>query len=274
MLLIIICFNVFFRFKDSDELSNTRNIQITDSDQDESFKLTIKDLRVADSGSYCCKLTNEVGEDVKSAKLEVQDVELLRGPKIRKPLSDLEITKGQKVIWSMTLIADPIPEAEWTCDGKAVNADFTVDSTEIANGLKECKFTMTIPTSQLSDTGVYRVKATNKFDSAECSARLDIVMKPEIEGFHDITVIPSMEAVFNAIIKAVPKPKIVWTINGKDLAERELVNLTSEELETNITKFKIVIGNVFPEEEGEYIVKAWNKVGETTAIANLKLHSK
>ncbi|XP_060875327.1 obscurin isoform X5 [Metopolophium dirhodum] len=260
-------------FKDGDELSNTRNIQIKDSDEDESFKLTIQDLRVADSGSYCCKLTNEVGEDVQSAKLNVQDVELLRGPKIRKPLTDLEVKRGQKVVWSITLIADPIPDVEWTCDGKNVNADFTIDSSEIANGLKECTFTMTIPSSELSDTGVYRVKATNKFDSAECSARLDIVMQPQIEGFHDITVIPSMEAVFEAIIHAVPKPKIVWTINGKDLSEREFVNLTSEELDNDITKFKIVIGDVNPEEEGEYVVKAWNKVGETTAIANLKLHT-
>lgn len=225
-------------------------------------------------GSYCCKLTNEVGEDVKSAKLNVQDVELLRGPKIKKPLSDLEIIKGQKVVWSITLIADPVPDVEWTCDGKVVNADFTTDSLEITNGLKECTFTMIIPTSELSDTGLYRVKATNKFDSAECSANLDIVMKPEIEGFHDITVIPSMEAMFEVIIKAVPKPKITWTLNGKDLAERELVNLTSEEVETSLTKFKIVIGNVNPEEEGEYEVKAWNKVGETAAIAHLKLHSK
>lgn len=231
-------------------------------------------MRVADSGSYCCKLTNEVGEDMQSSKLDVQDVELLRGPKIKKPLSDLEVIKGQKVVWSIKLIADPIPEVEWTCDGKKVNADFTTDTSEIANGLKDCTFTMTIPTSELSDTGVYRVKATNKFDSAECSARLDIIMRPEIEGFHDVTVIPSMEAVFEAIIKAVPKPKIVWTVNGKDLSERECVNLTSEEMEQDITKFKIVIGNVNPEEEGEYAVKAWNKVGETIAVANLKLHSK
>lgn len=186
----------------------------------------------------------------------------------------MEVIKGQKVEWSITLIADPIPDVEWTCDGKAVNADFTVDTSDIANGLKNCTFTMTIPSSELSDTGVYRVKATNKFDSVESSAHLDIVMKPEIEGFHDITVIPSMEAIFEAIIKAVPKPKIVWTVNGKDLAERELVNLTSEELEKDVTKFKILIGNVNPEEEGEYVVKAWNKVGETTAIAHLKLHSK
>lgn len=219
-------------------------------------------------------MTNEVGEDAQSAKLTVQDVELLRGPKIKKPLSDLEVIQGQKIVWSITLIADPVPEVEWTCNGKIVNADFNVDSVEIANGLKECTYTMTIPTSKLSDTGIYQVKATNKFDSAECSAHLDIVMKPEIEGFHDITVIPSMEAVFEAIIKAVPKPKIVWTVNGKDLSERELVHLTSEDLDNNITKFKITIGNVNPEEEGEYVVKAWNKVGETTAVANLKLHSK
>lgn len=247
---------------------------MNDSDEKESFKLTLIDLRVADSGSYCCKLINEVGEDMKSLKLNVQDVELLRGPKIIKPLTDLEVIKGQKVVWPIKLIADPIPEIEWTCNGKVVNADFTTDTSEIANGLKECTFIMTIPTSELSDTGIYRVKATNKFDSAECSAHLDIVMKPEIEGFHDVTVIPSMEAIFEAIIKAIPKPKIVWTINGKDLAERELVHLTSEELDNNIMKYKIVIGNVNPEEEGEYLVKAWNKVGETTAVANLKLHSK
>lgn len=219
-------------------------------------------------------MTNEVGEDTQSAKLTVQDVELLRGPKIKKPLSDLEIIRGQKVVWSITLIADPVPEVEWTNNGKTVNADFTVDSVEITNGLKECIYTMTIPTSELSDTGIYRVKASNKFDSAECSAHLDVVMKPEIEGFHDVTVIPSMEAVFEAIIKAVPKPKIVWTVNGKDLSERELVHLTSEELDNDVTKFKITIGNVNPEEEGEYAVKVWNKVGETTAVANLKLHSK
>ncbi|XP_050440786.1 obscurin isoform X47 [Adelges cooleyi] len=260
-------------FKDGKEISKTRNIQIIDSDEEECFKLIVTDLRVADSGTYTCQLTNEVGETSKSANLNVQDVELLRGPKIKKPLNDLEIIKGQKVAWSFTLVADPVPDVLWTCNGKEVNADFSVSSVEIANGLKECTFTMTIPSSELSDTGIYQVKATNKFDSAECSARLDIVMRPEIEGFHDITVIPSMEAVFEAIIKAVPKPKISWTINGKDLSERNDVELLSEELEENIMKFKIIIRDVEPEEAGEYNVKAWNKVGETTASAKLKLHT-
>ncbi|XP_050523342.1 obscurin isoform X47 [Daktulosphaira vitifoliae] len=260
-------------FKDGNELSKTRNIQIIESNDEECYKLILTDLRVADSGSYCCKLTNEVGETMKSANLVVQDVELLRGPKIKKPLKDLEVEKGQKVTWALTVLADPIPDVEWTCNGKEVNANYSVNFIEIANGLKECTFTMTIPSSELSDTGVYLVKAKNKFDFAECSARLDIVMRPEIEGFKDITVIPSMEAIFEAIIKAVPRPKIIWTVNGKDLSDRKNVELISEELEEKISKFKIIIGDVEPEESGEYTVKAWNKVGETTATAHLKLHT-
>lgn len=36
-------------------------------------------------------------------------------------------------------------------------------------GLKECTYTMTIPSTELSDTGTYKVKVTNKFESAESS---------------------------------------------------------------------------------------------------------
>lgn len=56
-----------------------------------------------------------------------------------------------------------------TVDGNDVNADFSVDVKELDLDLKECTYRMTIPSTELSDTGTYKVKVKNKFDSAESS---------------------------------------------------------------------------------------------------------
>lgn len=128
-------------------------------------------------------------------------MENLRGPKIKSGLKDTVITKGQKVIMSATYIADPVPDATWlvseifpvnimydspfkfvvikfasfffissyrTVNDKPVNADFSVDVKEIELDLKECQYTMAIPTAELTDTGTYKLKVKNKFETAEC----------------------------------------------------------------------------------------------------------
>lgn len=53
-----------------------------------------------------------------------------------------------------------------------VDAEFTTDVRDIDLGLKECTFKMIIPSTDLSDTGTYFVKAKNKFGSAESSVRI------------------------------------------------------------------------------------------------------
>ena len=60
-------------------------------------------------------------------------------------------------------------------DGKDVIADCTVDVKDIELGLKECTYRMTIPSTDLSDTGMYTVKVKNKHGFAESSVSLTII---------------------------------------------------------------------------------------------------
>lgn len=56
-------------------------------------------------------------------------------------------------------------------DDRDVNADFSVDVKELDLGLKECTYTMLIPSTDLSDAGRYTLKVRNKFEAAESSVR-------------------------------------------------------------------------------------------------------
>lgn len=60
------------------------------------------------------------------------------------------------------------------------------------------------------DTGEYTIKAKNKYGTGESSARLDIILRPEIVGFKDITVVPYEKAEFITVIHANPIAEITW----------------------------------------------------------------
>jgi hypothetical protein len=47
--------------------------------------------------------------------------------------------------------------------------NFTVETKDIENGLKEYTYTLTIPTGRHKDTGQYKFIASNKFGQDECS---------------------------------------------------------------------------------------------------------
>lgn len=55
-------------------------------------------------------------------------------------------------------------------------ADCSVDVKDIELGLKECTYRMTIPSTDLSDTGMYTVKVKNKHGSAESSVSLSYIV--------------------------------------------------------------------------------------------------
>jgi len=61
-----------------------------------------------------------------------------------------------------------------------------------------------------ADTGEYTINAKNKYGTGESSARLDIILKPEIEPMKDLTVIPFDHAEFVTVVHANPTAEIIW----------------------------------------------------------------
>lgn len=68
----------------------------------------------------------------------------------------------------------------------------------------------TFTSGRHADTGVYTIKAKNEYGVGESSARLDILLRPEIEGLKDVTAVPFEETTFIANVRANPIAEVQW----------------------------------------------------------------
>lgn len=109
----------------------------------------------------------------------------------------------------------------------------------------------------------------NKYGYAEASAHLEVYLKPEIKGLKDQAAEPYDEIIFECIIHANPRPKVVWTKNGQNLCNNDNFEVIADvERET----YKLIVKSAGPEEGGSYTVTASNSGGETQGYVQLNLH--
>nr|CAD7572365.1 unnamed protein product [Timema californicum] len=198
-------------YKDGEEIKPSSRAKL--SDNGDTYKLEIKDALLSDAGTYKCKIVNRLGEKSQEAILSLISVNDLRKPKVKVPLKDTSVPKNEEAVLSCVIVADPIPDIKWSHDGSELAADenvvFNLSTKEVDDGLKECTFTLTLPSGKHSDTGKYKISAKNKYGEDESSARLDILLVPEIDGLQDSTKIPYEDIEFEVLILANPKPQVV-----------------------------------------------------------------
>ncbi|XP_046987930.1 obscurin isoform X3 [Schistocerca americana] len=259
-------------YKDGEELKSSNRITI--SEDGDTYKLELKDAQTSDAGVYKVKVTNRLGEKTQEAKLSLKPVNEFRKPKIKIPLKDVAVCKNEDSELTCVFIGDPVPTVTWFHNGEKVTEDerhiFTAATKDIGDGLKETTFTLKIPYGQHGDTGQYKIKATNKFGEDESSARLDILLIPEIDALSDITKIPYEDTVFEVQILANPKPKVTWTRNGEKLSSSDHTTI-SENVEKEV--YKLEIKNIGLGDDGVYVVTASNSQGERSQQAKLTVHT-
>ncbi|XP_047105588.1 obscurin isoform X3 [Schistocerca piceifrons] len=259
-------------YKDGEELKSSNRITI--SEDGDTYKLELKDAQTSDAGVYKVKVTNRLGEKTQEAKLSLKPVNEFRKPKIKIPLKDVAVCKNEDSELTCVFIGDPVPTVTWFHNGEKVKEDerhvFTAATKDIGDGLKETTFTLKIPSGQHGDTGQYKIKATNKFGEDESSARLDILLIPEIDALSDITKIPYEDTVFEVQILANPKPKVTWTRNGEKLSSSDHTTI-SENVEKEV--YKLEIKNIGLGDDGVYVVTASNSQGERSQQAKLTVHT-
>ncbi|XP_075215545.1 obscurin isoform X4 [Lycorma delicatula] len=257
-------------YKDGKPIEPSKHVElIEDGDK---YKLKIDAVEKDDGGNYKCVVSNRLGEKVQEANLIVMPVSELRCPKVKVPLKDLKIPKCESGELIAIFTADPEPEIKWTHDGNEVDADFIMskDIKLIEDGLYECTFTLKIPAGKHEDTGTYKIEATNKYGFAESSARLDIILRPEILVFKDVTVTPHEDTELVAVIIANPKPKISWSFENKTVKDddrHKIVNNDDKEI------YKLELKSAGKADEGVYKLTASNSAGETSAEARINVHT-
>lgn len=194
----------------------------------DKYKLEIKDSQLGDAGEYSVVIKNQLAQKTHQGVLSVSPVAEYRKPIIKKQLEDTKSPKDKQLSFDLIMTADPLPDIQWFKDGKELregddvqDAQFKKEIKELEHGLKEIRYFLYFPAGRHIDTGNYTFKARNKYGSIESSARLDIMVKPEIIGLKDQTSVPDKAIVFEATIHANPKPKVSWTKGSKNCANCE-----------------------------------------------------
>lgn len=118
-----------------------------------------------------------------------------------------------------------MPDVTWIQNGKEISADqyrvITSTVGELEHNLKNITYIVRFPKARHVDTGDYQVKLKNKYGTTEDSCRVDILLKPEIEGLTDKKCLPFEQVLFQANIFANPKPKVTWTKDGENLCNND-----------------------------------------------------
>lgn len=255
-------------------VKSSERVKLTESK--ETYKIEINDVIMADHGTWSFVAKNRLGEKKLNADLEVIACNEFRRPNIkRKFLENVQAPKDTEVNLVITLTADPIPDLTWFQNGKEISADqYRVISSsvgELEHNLKEITYTLKFPKARHVDTGDYSVKFVNKYGAAEDKCRVDILLKPEIEGLQDKKCLPYEQVIFTATINANPKPKVTWTKDGQNLCNNENCDVIAD-VEKEV--YTLVVESAAIKEDGVYTLTASNNIGETVATVNLKVQGK
>lgn len=255
-------------------VKSSERVKITESG--ETYKIDIKEVMMTDHGEWSFVAKNRLGEKKINANLEVIACNEYRRPNLKKRfLQNVQAPKDTEVNLVISLTADPIPDVTWFQNGKELTPDQyrVVTSTvgELEHSLKEITYTLKFPKARHVDTGDYEVKIKNKYGGAEDSCRVDILVKPEIEGLQDKKCLPYEQVIFQATIYANPKPKVTWTKDGVNLCNNDNCDVIAD-VEKEV--YTLAVESAAIKEDGVYTLTASNTVGETVATATLKVHGK
>ncbi|XP_022821456.1 obscurin isoform X5 [Spodoptera litura] len=238
------------------------------------FKLEIDSVQMKDAGKWQCEIVNDLGKQVQTAQLSVSPESELRKPKFTSPLEAQRVLQKEPVSLRAVCTADPRPHVAWLLNGVELAPSATVvtsaDTKDLDHGLKECTFTLQIPTGRHTDTGEYTIQATNKYGVGESSARLDILLRPEIEGLKDVTAVPFEETTFIANVRANPIAEVKWHKDGYVIQPSSRYDIV-EDLANE--KYQLTVKKVGVDDGGVYTLVAKNEVGETSQQAKLIVHT-
>lgn len=196
------------------------------SESGETYSIEIVDVLMSDHGEWSFVAKNRLAEKKLNASLEVIACNEFRRPNLkRRFLESVQANKDTEVNLVLSFTADPAPEVTWYQNGKEISSNqyqvITSTVGELEHNLKEITYTLRLPKARHFDTGDYYVKLKNKYGEAEDKCRVDILLKPEIEGLQDRKCLPYEQVIFQATIYANPKPKVTWTKDGVNLCNND-----------------------------------------------------
>ncbi len=226
----------------------------------DSYSLVIPKVALTHIGTITVKATNEFGTTEKSCQLDV-----LEGPKINNKLDNVTVNEGQEAKFTVKFGGKPKPTVKWFKDEVEIVIDESITIIESAEDevtfvIKSCK--------SLENSGTYFAKVSNEFGEVVTNkSTLTVNRAPNFVSKPENTVaVQDQPARFECLIDALPKAKVSWFLNGKELTNKDNVKFeTDAKTSANV----LVIPKVLASHMGSFTIKASNSVGEIEHVFSL-----
>ncbi|XP_031365474.1 obscurin isoform X3 [Apis dorsata] len=249
-------------YKDGQEIKENDRISI-EKEGNETYKLTIKNARLDDTGSYSIVARNEVNQTTEIWKLKV-----LSPPKIRKGLGEpIIIDQGGNLVLMVEVDSVMPPSIKWYRDGEAVVEDNHIKMTKEGN-----RFVLRIVNTVSEDAGFYKAEISSDHGVVTDETRIRVKGIPRFKTkMYDVTVNEGTKDIeFKVEIDGCPQPSIHWYIDDVEITEKRKEFVRKEEEES----CTLIISEAKTELKGKYTCKLKNEFGEVKSSSTLIVNSR
>lgn len=247
--------------------------------EDGTTSLLIDNVTDEDGGEYLLIATNDSGSAssralVTLSPIETGEVEAAKPVFVTK-LQNQEVQQGSSLGLNVRVRAYPQPELQWTRDDEEIEIDNDhVKLTQNEDG----STTLTIDNIQPSDSGEYKVVATNKLGSATSKAQISVtketaeLISPEkskpifITKLDDQKVQQGSSLGLKVRVRAYPQPDLQWQIDDEDI---DIFDKRIKLTQDDDGCATLTIDNVQPSDSGKYKVIAKNDLGSASSEAKI-----
>ncbi|ALC42933.1 CG14964, partial [Drosophila busckii] len=209
---------------------------------------------------FRCFAENIVGRSDASELSDALTVTLQRNaicvPRFIDELLDMDAVEDERIEFRVRIQGEPPPEVSWFKDGYEI---FSSRRTKILH--EHDSSVLVIHQVALTDEGEIKCSATNRAGHVVTKCRLQVQAPPKIRlprAYEDGLIVEAEEVVRLKVgVAGQPPPAITW------LHESEVIAPSARFEISNTEKHSLLkIDGVQRADRGEYMVRAWNRLGE------------
>lgn len=175
---------------------------------------------------------------------------------VEELLEKVDAVEDERIEFRVRILGEPPPEISWFKDGYEI---FSSRRTKIVN--EHDVSVLIIHQVALTDEGEIKCAATNRAGHIVTKSRLQVQAPPKIRlprTYEDGLIVEAEEVVRLKVgVAGQPPPAITWLHEGEVIVPDGRFEVTNTE-KNSLLK----IDNVQRSDRGEYMVRAWNKLGE------------
>jgi hemicentin len=236
--------------KDVTTLEDKSRFQIEHNDKTGEVRLIISDVKDEDHGKYTIRAKNP------AQTIEEQTILNVSAPlSFIDKLQDTDVISGQNLTLTCRCQGIPKPTIKWYQNDTEIKSTTKQKIESKPDGTQ----TLTINRVDLTDSGEFKIIATNEQGTITSICHVDVLMKPKIDGkVQDIQVVIGEQTQLNVKLSGLPKPDIQWLKNGQPFSidNQRIKTIEKDDL------YSLIFENTQIDDKSSYTLKGINKAGE------------